>query len=201
MEKKKPGKKNIVKKKSVKKTSKSSPKKVYKELLKGKTVNLVMEHELRGCTPEMLDWWWDNMDNDSYMMWHPEDHLALTWQIPPARVGHAGAIHMACEKISEIPAHILRIRWEEPEAAPIRTIYSHVNVASPLGPGPEDIPLGCVVHEYEETAFGTRMRSTFVLPEAAPQLFLDELRKHNIAEMGQFPVFLPQLYKQKTRKP
>jgi hypothetical protein len=107
---------------------------------------------------------------------------------------------MACEKISEMPAHILRIRWEEPEAAPIRTIYSHVNVASPLGPGPEDIPLGCVVHEYEGTSYGTKMRSTFVLPEAVPQLFLDNLRRHNIAEMGQFPVFLPQLYKQKTEK-
>lgn len=180
---------------------KSSPKEVYQELLKGKTVNLVMNHELHGCTPEMLDWWWDNMDNDSYILWDPEDHIALAWQIPPARVGHAGAIHMACEKISEIPAHILRIRWEEPEASPIHTIYSHVNVGSPLGPGPEDTPLGCVVHEYEETSYGTRMRSTFVLPEAAPQFFLDALRKHNIAEMGQFPVFLPQLYKQKTRKP
>jgi len=35
---------------------------VYKELLKGKTVALVMEHELRGVTPEMLDWWWDDME-------------------------------------------------------------------------------------------------------------------------------------------
>ncbi|OHB62095.1 MAG: hypothetical protein A2167_00705 [Planctomycetes bacterium RBG_13_46_10] len=77
-----------VKKKSVK-TSKSSPEKVYKELLKGKTVNLVMEHELHGCTPEMLDWWCDNMDNDSYIMWHTEDHLALEWQIPPSREGVA----------------------------------------------------------------------------------------------------------------
>jgi hypothetical protein len=40
---------------------KASPDVVYKELLKGETVNLVMEHELRGVTPEMLDWWWDNM--------------------------------------------------------------------------------------------------------------------------------------------
>jgi len=35
---------------------KSSPDVVYKELLKGKPVALVMEHELRGVTPEMLDW-------------------------------------------------------------------------------------------------------------------------------------------------
>jgi hypothetical protein len=102
------------------------------------------------------------------------------------------------ESISDIPASILRIRWEEPSAAPIAPIYSHVNVGSALSPGVDDIPLGCVVHEYEKTSYGTRMRSTFLLPAFAPQQFLDSLRKHNIAEMGQFPEFLPQLYKQKT---
>jgi len=185
----------------------SSPQAVYEELLKGKTIALVMDHELRNVTPEMLDWWWDNMDNDSYRMWQPEDHIALEWQIPPSKAGHVGAIHMACEKISETAdqgvtsgARILRIRWEDPAAAPIKTIYSHVNVGSPLGPGPEDIPMACVVHEYEATSYGTRMRSTFNLPEFAPKKFLDALRRHNRAEMGQFPAFLPQLYKQKTGK-
>ena len=177
---------------------KSSPDVVYKELLKGETVDLVMEHELRGVTPEMLDWWWDNMDNDTYKLWHPQDHIALEWQVPPSQIGHAGAIHMACEKISDIPAHILRIRWEEPSVAPITTIYTHVNVGSPLAPGTDDIALGSIVHEYEETSYGTRMRSTFILPAAVPQHFLDSLRQHNIAEMGRFPEFLPQLYKQKT---
>ena len=177
---------------------KSSPDVVYKELLKGKPVALVMEHELRGVTPEMLDWWWDNMDNDTYKLWNPQDHIALEWQIPPSQVGHAGAIHMACESISDIPASILRIRWEEPSAAPIATIYSHVNVGSALSPGTEDIPLGSAVHEYEGTSYGTRMRSTFTLPALIPEHFLDSLRKHNIAEMGRFPEFLPQLFKQKT---
>src|SRR4030042_330925 len=177
---------------------KSSPDVVYKELLKGKTVDLVIEHELRGVTPDMLDWWWDNMDNNTYKLWNHQDHIALEWQIHSSQVGHAGAIHMACESISDIPAHILRIRWEEPGAAPIPTIYSHVNLGRVLAPGTDDIPLGCAVHEYEETSYGTRMRSTFTLPAAVPPQFLDSLRKHNIAEMGRFPEFLPQLYKQKT---
>src|SRR4030042_5336410 len=112
------------------KMKKSAPEVVYKELLKGKTVALVMEHELRGVTPEMLDWWWDNMDNDTYKLWNPHDHVALEWQTPPTQVGHVGAIHMACESISDIPAHILRIRWEEPSGALIATIYSHVHVGS-----------------------------------------------------------------------
>lgn len=176
---------------------KSSPNVVYKELLKNETKALVIEHELHDVTPEMIDWWWDNMDNDTYQLWHPEDHLALEWQIPPDKVGHAGAIHMACEKISDVSAQILRIRWEEPESAPISTIYSHVNVGSPLGPGPDDIPMGCVVHEYEEASYGTKMRSTFTLPAFLPEEFVSSLREHNTIEMGQFPKFLPQLYKKK----
>ena len=179
---------------------KSSPQIVYKQLLQGKTVALVMEHELHSVTPEMIDWWWDNLNNDNYKLWHPEDHIALEWQIPPAQAGHAGAIHMACEKIADEPARILRIRWEERDAAPISTIYSHINVGSPLAPGADDIPMGSVVHEYEATPSGTRMRSTFTLPAFAPQQFMDNLRNHNIAEMGRFPEFLPQLYKQKTGK-
>ena len=135
---------------------KSSAEVVYKELLKGETVNLVIEHELSGVTPEMLDWWWDNMDNDTYKLWNPQDHIALEWQIHSSQVGHAGAIHMACESISDIPAHILRIRWEEPDAALITPIYSHVNVGSSLAAGTDDIPLGSAVHEYEETSHGTR---------------------------------------------
>ena len=36
------------------------------------TVDLVIEHELRGVTPEMLDWWWINMVNSQYyLLWHP----------------------------------------------------------------------------------------------------------------------------------
>lgn len=173
---------------------------VYQWLLKMETVHLVVEHELTGITPEMLDWWWDHMDNETYRLWHPEDHIALEWQVPPGQVGHVGAIHMACEKISDIPAHILRIRWEDPAAAPLHTLYRHVNVGSPLAPGKDDVPMSSVVHEYEEAPFGTRMRSTFVLPASLPQTFLDALRRHNVAEMSRFPAFLPELFKKKTGK-
>ncbi len=179
---------------------KSSPKEVYKELLKSETVSLVIEHDLRDVTPEMLDWWWDNMDNDTYKLWNPKDHIALEWQIPPSQKVHVGAIHMACESISDIPPQILRIRWEDPSSALITPIYRHVNVGSSLAPGTDDTPLGSLVHEYEASSYGSRMRSTFVLPAIVPQFFLDFLKQHNIDEMGRFPEFLPQLYKQKTVK-
>jgi len=175
----------------------SSANEVYKSLMENETKTLEVDHELRGVTPEMIDWWWDHMDNNSYRLWHPEDHIALEWQIPPGRVGHVGAIHMACERISDVAAQILRIRWEAAASAPIPTTYSHVNVGSPLGPGPDDVPMSCVVHEYEAAPFGTKMRSTFILPAFLPDEFIRHLRKHNIAEMGQFTEFLPELYNKK----
>ena len=105
---------------------------------------------------------------------------------------------MACEKISDVSAQILCTRWEEPQSAPTSTIYSHVNVGRPLGPGPDDIPVGCIVHEYEATSHRTKMRSTFTLPAFLPDQFVHSFRKHNITEMGQFLKFLPQLYQQKN---
>ena len=177
----------------------SSSNKVYGELLRNGTTSLVVDHELHNVTPEMIDWWWDHMDNDSYRLWHPKDHIALEWQIPPMNAGHVGAIHMACERISDVAAQILRIRWEEPESAPVSTTYSHVNVGSPLGPGPDDVPMSCVVHEYEDTPFGTKMRSTFILPAFLPEEFINNLREHNITEMGQFPKFLPTLYHEREK--
>ncbi|MEM2125719.1 MAG: hypothetical protein QXQ53_04910, partial [Candidatus Methanosuratincola sp.] len=69
-----------------------------------------------------------------------------------------------------------------------------------LHPGAGDVPLASIVHEYEATPDGTRMRSTFILPALVPAELLEALRKHNIGEMAQFSVFLPELYRQKAGK-
>ncbi len=29
---------------------------------RGETRDLVVHHEIRGVSPEMIDWWWDNID-------------------------------------------------------------------------------------------------------------------------------------------
>ncbi|MGQ9721899.1 MAG: DAPG hydrolase family protein [Candidatus Jordarchaeum sp.] len=160
-----------------------------------KTVDLVIEHELRDVTPEMIDWWWDHIDNTQrYELWHPEDHVSFKWEVPPSRYGHVGAIQVAVEKIGGPPSIKLRIRWEEPSSAPIPTIYSHVLVASIIDH--DDKPLIWFVHEYEAESYGTRMRSTFRFPARMPSPILDAMRKHNKEEMEQFSKFLPKLYKQ-----
>ena len=93
---------------------------------KGETIDLVVEHELHGVTPEMIDWWWDNINTtERYKLWHPEDHKSFEWEVSP-KEGHVGAIQRVVENIG-IPT-TLRIRWEDPSQSPIPIEYSHALV-------------------------------------------------------------------------
>ena len=159
-------------------------------------VDLVVDHELRGATPEMLDWWWGNIDNtERYKLWHPKDHKSFKWEVSPKK-GHAGAIHVATEDIGG-NLTTLRIRQEDPSSVSIHTSYSHVVTSSTLGP--DGKPISWLVHEYEAMQNGTRMRSTFRLPAGIPQQFIEGLRKHCQEEMANLPKFLPELYKKENK--
>jgi hypothetical protein len=84
---------------------------------------VVEDHELRGITPEMVDWWWDHIDNsERYLMWHPKDHISFKWLVPPTQ-SHIGAIQLVEEYIGGQRVTI-RIRWEDPRDVPAE--YSHV---------------------------------------------------------------------------
>jgi hypothetical protein len=160
-------------------------------------MDLVVHHELRGVTPVMIDWWWDNIDTtERYRMWHPESHLTFEWE-GERGCEHIGKVHRVTELVGDTTIE-LRIRWEDPENIPIERIYSHVNAASILND--KDEPISWALHEYEAADWGTKMRSTFRLPEELPEGFIEGLRKHNMEERAQFQVFLPDLYKEHRNK-
>jgi len=157
---------------------------------KGKTIDLVVDHEIYGVTPEMIDWWWDNIDiTERYKLWHPGDHKSFEWEVSP-KEGHVGAIQRIVENIG-LPT-MLRIRWEEPSHSPIPIEYSHALVGSTLDH--DDKPMSWILHEYEPFENGTKLRTTFRLPAKVPKPFLEALRKHNIEEISEFANFLPDLY-------
>jgi hypothetical protein len=161
-------------------------------MAEGKTKELVVHHELEGVTPEMIDWWWDNIDTtERYGLWHPGSHLSFGWEATEGS-GHIGKTHRVTETIGDLEM-TLRIRWVDPDSIPVERIYSHANAGCVLDE--DDNPMSWVLHEYEEADRGTRMRSTFILPAEAPATFVEGLRKHNAEEMGRFPVFLPELYR------
>lgn len=164
---------------------------------KAKTYDLTNEHELHGVTSEMIDWWWFNMvDPRYYKLWHPADHISIEWEVPPTKESNIGAIHVAQERIGVIPASKIRIKTVSPASSPIKPEYSHVRATCIIDS--ENRPVTWITHEYEARPHGTIMRSTFRMPADTPGQFIDALRQHNKEEMGQFPKFLPELYKKKA---
>lgn len=162
----------------------------------GKTVDLVVEHnELRGITPEMYQWWGSNInDTNRYRMWCPEDHVSFEWEIPPSKAGSIGAIQRAEEKIGKFPASVLRIRREDPDSLGIPRKYAIYRVSAILGTNDEAV--SWVSHEFEKSANGMKMRSTFRFPAKIPARFLKAMHKHCRTEMGHLPEFLPKIYRQ-----
>jgi hypothetical protein len=161
-------------------------------MAKEKTIDLVIDHSLHGVTPEMIDWWWDNIDTtEQYKLWHPKDHQSFQWEISPNK-GHIGAIQKVVENIG-VPT-TLRIRWEDPDKSPIPIEYTHTLLGSILDRN--DNPTSWVLHEYESIENGTKMRTTFRLPAKVPKKFIENLHKHNEEEIGEFVNFLPRLFEQ-----
>ena len=159
---------------------------------KSETIDLIVDHELKGVNPEMIDWWWGHIDNtERYKLWHPKDHISFKWEKPPEE-GHFGAIHCVIETV-KVPT-MLRIRWEDPSSIPIKVSYSHAAAGSVLDSN--DKPLTWILHEYDSIDDGIRLRTTFRLPAKSPRWFLKALRKHNIEEIGEFTNFLPSLYEE-----
>lgn len=157
---------------------------------------LVNHHEIPGVTPEMIDWFWDNMEK-AYYLWAPDEHVSFTWEIPPAQNGHVGAIHIVREAEPPMPEKTLRMRFETPKVCPIPLIYSHAVVIGRLGldaPAVGGEPISYTIHEYEEAPAGTKMRSTFMLEKGWTAQAREALSHHNKKEATGFSRFLPQLY-------
>ncbi len=157
---------------------------------KSKTKDLVIDHELPGVTPEMIDTWWVIMsDTDNYKLWHPKDHIWARLEVKEEG-GKTIMTQHVLEKIGGMPS-LLSLRMEDPNTISIAKEYSHVVAGSSLDRSGK--PYAWTQHQYEEMPGGTRMRSTFRIPAKAPGFFVKGLRKHNQEEMAQFSAFLPEL--------
>jgi len=164
---------------------------------KSETRDVVIDHELLGVTPEMIDIWWTIMsDTERYKLWHPKDHVWAKLEIEEEG-GKTVITQSVLEKIGGMPS-LLRLRMEDPDTIPIQKDYNHVVAASSLDRN--GVPYSWVQHQYEDMPAGTRMRSTFRIPAKAPGFFEKGLRKHNQEEMGQFPKFLPGLLEEIGRE-
>lgn len=58
------------------------------------------QHFLPGVFPEMLDWWWANMEK-GYYLWAPGSHKRFGWVREPWKYGFLNSAHIISEAVGE----------------------------------------------------------------------------------------------------
>ncbi len=157
---------------------------------------------LDGVTPRMIDWFWSNMEK-GFVLWHPEQHEALEWVVPPRHGQPLGAVHNAPQTWDDGQRQDLFIRFEELPDVPVELrdliVHDHVIVVAGLGLSREEVqandPLGYRLHQWQASDGGVVGRSTAIgrrkpEDEAAGMVWA----AHAAGEIANWGVFLPTLY-------
>ncbi len=154
----------------------------------------ISDYEIQGVTPDMFDWWFDNMDK-GYVLWHPIDHKSFEWIVPPGKVGHVGAILAPGQGRPGGAVTKGRSRREDVSFVPAdMIIYDHVEANSNIDADNKNTGQ-YIIHQYEATDYGTRLRSIQVRrPSPGARVEADPGR-HLREEMGRASAFIPELYK------
>lgn len=158
------------------------------------------KHE--GVTARMIDWFWSNMEKCN-LLWHPEQHEPLIWAKAPKHGNPIGSVHIAPQTWSDGTRQNLYIRLEDLAVVPPEVknviIYEHCAIAGGLGFGAESLtnkePMGYRVHQWERTDYGVVGKSSAIgtiKKETAQEGMI--WAAHCIDEIGNWGVFLPQLY-------
>jgi hypothetical protein len=151
------------------------------------------EHKIHNVTPDMIDWWFDNMEK-GYILWHPSDHKGFRWEISPAKVGHVGAVQLVSQKQGNAPLQEMRIRWDDISACPVPITFEHVMVTCARYDS-DGKPVLMAIHQYEAASYGTHHHHIAVsrLPDAIEETHSKP--SHSDLEAARWPEFLPELYK------
>ena len=152
---------------------------------------------LEGVTPEMLDWFWANLEK-VYYLWAPGEHLGFDWEVPPNQVGYEGSVEHIYETNHFLPVHMKRICMEN---YPFTECAEHCWISDgTFGDSGHGMRL---IHMYEAMEGGTRW-ITIKLVHKDDAAWIREYRakadpaktlEHNEYEAGRFKDFLPQMYR------
>lgn len=176
-------------------------------------IKLWIRHDvLRGVTPAMLVWWFQNLEGDveiagrrvpRYRAWHPLDHVALRYvrRAPDGSIGPGAVFHIQ-EAFARNP------RWR----LDIHTVVEKLDETG-FAHGPRKLGRKVAHLEYvfEAVPEGTRYTNWLIAGVAAPgigrlvnrvmrrALFPDDKAiawlTHNVEEVGNLESFLPALYR------
>ena len=162
-----------------------------------------IDWQLPDLTARMIDWFWSNMEK-GFILWHPEQHEALEWAVPPKDGNPIGSIHIAPQTWNDGRRQNLYIRFERLEdvAPEIRDylVYEHVVIVAGLGLGEECLkkpdPMGYRIHQWQKTDEGVVGKSSAIGTRRKETVEDGKVwAAHAAQEIGNWDVFLAQVYK------
>jgi hypothetical protein len=175
-------------------------------------LELTIEHDIiRGVTPVMLRWWFENLGQDMtfggksyprYLLWHPRDHIhwELAQRAPGGGCGQ-GAYFRIVEAFAANPAYYVDSteyveKLDEEGISLVRRIAG--------------VEVFRLEHRFGETSVGASYRSRMAVGVASgalgwplnhllrPRVFPDDMGRawltHNVEEVSMFENILPSLY-------
>jgi hypothetical protein len=164
--------------------------------------------ELEAVTPKMLNWFWCNMEKCD-QLWHPNQHMGLTWMIDVKKSGPIGSIHRAPQKWNDGKVITPYIRLDDPAKTPdhVRKVlkYDHAIIAVGFNlEGKEDLydpettrKEAYRIHQWQSCESGVvGMSSAIPLHESSDQYEDSSMiwAVHAQEEITNWEVYLPQLY-------
>ena len=153
---------------------------------------------LEGITPEMLDWFWANMEK-CYFLWAPGVHAGFAWNPSPAEVGYVGSCEFAYEFDLEHPLGMTR---QSMENYPFTECYEHCWLSNRPFKGGKEGDRMWLIHMYKAVPGGTEWTTVRFIQKDILEAFrsgrgnlgIVDPREHTTYEASRFKYFLPQLY-------
>jgi hypothetical protein len=162
---------------------------------------------LDGIEPEMIEWWFTNMDAELYFQFHPCDHKKFAWTRNKTPETHVGATHLTYHQYGG-GDKVLRseITFLAPEAHFDESLFQKHDVGMALfavvhmvdeNDVPEETEAGRFVHVAIKRDYGTELRSCWwlnVTPQSDKELMSVGRLRHVHEEFGYLTGFLRSLY-------
>lgn len=174
-------------------------------------VRLHLVDHLEGVTPAMYEWWFGNMERDTYMQWHPHDHQEFAWVRGWEPGRYVGATHMTRQTLGgsgtpmradiTFAPRALWFDWRLFERYDVGVVIcAIVHMHDEEGrPRPEEATR--FVHLGMARDYGTELRSSFWL-NPGENFDLERATKgrtkHVHEECRYLAGFLPGLYAERT---
>jgi hypothetical protein len=182
---------------------------------KGFVVSSQCQHFLSGVEPEMIDWFWANMEK-GYYLWAPGSHKRFNWVRSPGEVGFLKSAHVISETLavgmppfggSGIQINRLDLSWFPFTAALKHVIVegifnekgeffdSTIHMWQAAPGGTNHITAGVANTRCSEPpAFVKAMMAAVKVLSPAEQQAGGNMQDHAEYEASRWPVFLPALH-------